>query len=62
MSSLWEKFKNLTKPDDYDDEYDEAAEENRGEPEEEEPVRTRPSRRRPSASSTMTRARIIARP
>ena len=51
MSSLWEKFKNLTKPDDYDDEYDEAAEENRGEPEDEEPVRTRPSRRRPSASS-----------
>ena len=52
MSSLWEKFKNLTKPDDYDDEYDETgAEEERGETEEEEPVRARSARRRPAASS-----------
>ena len=51
MSSLWEKFKNLTKPDDYDDEYEENGSADPRDDAEEEPVRSRPSRRRPSASS-----------
>jgi len=43
--NLWEKFKNLTKSDEYDDEYEEQ-EEIEEEEEEEEPKRNRSSRRR----------------
>jgi len=44
--NLWEKFKNLTKPDEYDDEYDDVEQEEDDEaPVEEEPRRARASRR-----------------
>ena len=52
MSNLWEKFKNLTKPDDYEDEYEDYDRDGeKADPlDADEPVRARPSRRRSVSS------------